>query len=259
MTADELVAALALPAGTAVNQKVPKKHLLEEGAPTAADKRAITDGVDEIRWLAALKPHTIGVPEHRDADRDYTEIHVLRLALRPGAKTARLVELLHRAIPYPVLLVHDAEGAVGVSAAHQRKSLGEADRIVLEESPLLVEPSLQTLLPHREAFIAALPLGKQPQGSLLKLYTGWLDTLLALEAAARTGRFVITATPAATQARRETLRRCDALEADMSAIRAAAAHERQVARQVELNLKLKRVRAELDLALESLHTPEVDR
>ena len=102
-------------------------------------------------------------------------------------------------------------------------------------------------------------MGKQPQGSLLKLYTGWLDTLLALEAAARTGRFVITATPAATQARRETLRRCDALEADMSAIRAAAAHERQVARQVELNLKLKRVRSELDLALESLHTPEVDR
>jgi hypothetical protein len=257
MTSDELVAALALPAGTAVNQKVPKKHLLEEGAPTAADKRAITDGIDEIRWLAALKPHTIGVPEHRGADRDYTEIHVLRLALRPGAKTARLVELLHRAIPYPLLLVHEAEEAVGVSAAHKRKSLGEADRIVLEESPLLVEPFLPALLPHREAFLAALPLGKQPQGSLLSLYTGWLDTLLALETAARTGRFTITATPAETQARRDALRCCAVLEAEMAAIRAAAAHERQVARQVELNLKLKRVRADFDLAMQSLITPEV--
>ena len=45
-----------------VDQRVPKKLLLEHGAPTAADKRQINDGIEELLWVAALKPTTIGVP-----------------------------------------------------------------------------------------------------------------------------------------------------------------------------------------------------
>jgi hypothetical protein len=57
-----------------VNQRVPKKLLLENGAPTAADKRLINEGIEELLWLAALKPTTIGVPEYRDEVREYLEI-----------------------------------------------------------------------------------------------------------------------------------------------------------------------------------------
>ena len=51
-----IVAALDLPPRARVDTRVPKKMLVEQGAPTTADKRAIQDGVDEIHWLAALKP-----------------------------------------------------------------------------------------------------------------------------------------------------------------------------------------------------------
>ena len=99
------ISALSLPPHSRVDRRVPKKLLLEHGAPTAADKRHITEGIDEIRWLAALKPETIGVQAYRDTDRDYSEIAVLSMNLRVGAKVPRLMELLHRAIPYPVLLL----------------------------------------------------------------------------------------------------------------------------------------------------------
>jgi len=101
MTADDLLAALDLPTATRVDQRVPKKLFLENGAPTAADRRAINDGVQECRWVAALKPHTIGVADYRDTEREYVEIHVLRLTTEPDAKTTRLTELVHRAVPYP--------------------------------------------------------------------------------------------------------------------------------------------------------------
>ena len=64
MNGDALLAALDLPASSRVDQRVPKKLLLENGAPTAADKRLINDGIEELLWLAALKPTTIGVPEY---------------------------------------------------------------------------------------------------------------------------------------------------------------------------------------------------
>jgi hypothetical protein len=112
MTVANVIAALDLPAGAGVNQRVPKKLLVEHGAPTAADKRRINDGIEEVRWLAALKPTTIGVPEFRDTAREYLEIAVLSVALRSGAQAGRLAELIHRAVPYPVFLIA-SQGDVG--------------------------------------------------------------------------------------------------------------------------------------------------
>lgn len=85
MTVSEVITALCLPADTLVNQRVPKKLLLENGAPTGADKRQINEGIEELTWVAALKPGTIGVPEFRDGVREYLEIAVLSLTLRPEA------------------------------------------------------------------------------------------------------------------------------------------------------------------------------
>lgn len=124
MSAGGLIAALGLPPAALVGQRVPKKLLLEHhGAPTAADKRLVAEGIDAIHWLAALKPANCGVPDYRDGTREYLEIAVLRLGLRSGTREARLVELLHRAVPYPVVLVVEAGPAVSLSLAHKRAAL----------------------------------------------------------------------------------------------------------------------------------------
>ena len=103
MTGEDVITALDLPADARVERRVPKTLLVEHGAPTAADKRRINDGIERIQWVAALKPATVGVAAYRDEAREYLEIAVLRLILRAGAKADRLAELLHRAVPYPVL------------------------------------------------------------------------------------------------------------------------------------------------------------
>lgn len=248
MTADELLAALCLPAATRVDQRVPKKLFLENGAPTAADRRAITEAVEECRWVAALKPHTIGVPDYRDTDREYVELHVLRLTAASDAKTTRLTELVHRAVPYPMLLVHEQGNSLTLSAAHKRYSLGEAGKTVLEFAPVAVDVSGDAFARFRGDFAAALLLTKQPQSSLYALYSGWLDTLVALLAAGRSGQFRMCDTRAAAEARRQALETCASADAEVARIRAAAARETQVARQAELNQALRAVRAKLDAA-----------
>ncbi|HEY5492942.1 MAG TPA: DUF4391 domain-containing protein [Gemmatimonadaceae bacterium] len=45
MNAADLLTALDLPADSRVNQRIPKKLLLENGASTAADRRQINEGV----------------------------------------------------------------------------------------------------------------------------------------------------------------------------------------------------------------------
>ena len=104
----ELVEALRLPAYCRVDQRVPKKMLAEHGAPTAADRRLLTDGIEELQWIAALKPGTVAVPEHRADGREYLEVAVLGVQVRAthgkASQWLRLAELVHRAVPYPCLL-----------------------------------------------------------------------------------------------------------------------------------------------------------
>lgn len=50
MTVQALIDAFRLPAQALVGQRIPKKLLVEQGAPTAADKRLINDAVDELWW-----------------------------------------------------------------------------------------------------------------------------------------------------------------------------------------------------------------
>ena len=248
----ELMLALDLPAISRVDQRVPKKMLLENGAPTVADKRVINDGIEELVWMAALKPTTIGVPEYRDDTREYLEIAVLRLVLRDAAKAARLTELVHRAVPYPLLLLTEMGDQPGISAAHKRWSQGEAGKTVLEGDIIVINWDAESDKEHWPAFSHALALEAQPHGTLHSLYQGWVDTLLALQAARATGGFAVAGNAEQAAARREALQACARLDAETARLRAAAARETQIARRVELNLELKRVEAAQAAARASL-------
>lgn len=242
MTMDELIQALALPESTRLNQRVPKKLLAEHGAATAADKRQIQDGVDEIVWLAALKPHLIGVPAFEDGQRQYVELAVLSLALKAGSKPGRLVELLHRSVPYPVLLFTTSDVGLGISLAHLRTSQNEADKTVLDGDLInVVLPCDADLQPFR----AALALAQQPQTDLNALYQGWLDTVDALDIARETGTFQSSLTRAQAAERHKALQQCRELQVKLQQLRAQAQKERQLARQVALNQELRTGQAAL--------------
>ena len=183
-----VINALAIPPDARVDQRVPKKLLVEQGAPTAADKRQIQDGIEELLWVAALKPTNIGVPAFRDDVREYLEIAVLTVTLRSTAKPPRLIELIHRAIPYPLVLVAEHGGALNLSLAHKRWSQGEAGKVVIED---VRQAPFQPDTPTAEeaSFLASLAVSRLPNRDLFALYQGWLDRVAALEAARITGTF----------------------------------------------------------------------
>ncbi len=247
MKAATIISALALPDSALVNQRVPKKMLVENGAPTAADKRRINDGIEEIHWLAALKPNTIGVPEYSDDVREYLEIALLAVTLRSEAKAGRLAELIHRAIPYPLFLILVQGDQTILSLTHKRRAQNEADKFVLDGDSVDVNASGDAPLSAEviRQFLDALALSKQPRASLWQLYQGWIDTVVALQASQISGTFRQAITKEAAIARREAVQKCGELEARIASLRNAAAKEKQMGRRVELNLEIKGLESEL--------------
>lgn len=250
MTVSDVIAALGLPDSVMVNQRIPKKLLAENGAPTAADKRGILEDIEELQWVAALKPANIGVPEYRENTTIYEEIAVLGLELRPTARPARLAELVHRAIPYPVLLFVSNGDSISVSLAHIRQSQNEAAKTVLDgEATKADVPAGE--IGHQ--FLQAMSLSRQLRTNLQVLYQGWMDTVVALQAAVLTGRFSASTSREQAVARHQALQQSLAIQARIDMLSSAAKKERQIARQIAANNEIRSLMAELAIAKNELN------
>lgn len=262
MPIQTVIDALHLPATALVEQRIAKKLLAEQGAPTAADRRLVNEAVELLTWHAALKPATVGVAAYpgdagaageRDASAvaPVIELAVLSVLLRPDVRPSqaqRLAQLIHRAVPYPLLLVVAQGEGVNVVLADERASLGAGGKMVLEAlhesgafSPLAPEPV-------ERDYLASLALERQPRLHLRALYRGWVGCAIALQAARVTGVYAAPASEAGATAQRDALQTVRQLRAEMVAARAQALKEKQINRRVELNLRLQRLQQQLTQA-----------
>ena len=202
--------------------------------------------------MAALKPTNIAVPAFRDDVREYLEIAVLTATLRSAAKPTRLIELIHRAIPYPLVLVAAHGDAVSLSLAHKRWSQGETGKVVIEDVYRTAPFRPDTPTAEEAPFLASLPISSLPNHDLFALYQGWLDRVAALEAARITGTFAPPDSADRAAMLRECLDRHARLQRGIAVLRAQAAQEKQLNRRVQFNLEIKRLETELVEAKKNL-------
>ena len=162
--------------------------------------------------------------------------------------------LVHRAIPYPVVLV--TELLEGEGEGTSRSSTSELARRHRPHRPRRrdhLDPSDFWREPGpRQAFLDALPLARQPQSSLHGTYQSWIDTVFALEAAQHTGALRQSKSPEHAAARQRALARLAEIDAEIATFRRAATREKQLARRADLNLRLAALRAERQAALDVL-------
>jgi hypothetical protein len=236
--------ALALPPGGDPARRLPKDVLAEHGAAHAADRKLIDKAIERLDWWATLSPTTIGVAAAADDDRPVPAIQLLALTAR-AEPTQRLLTIIHRAIPVPVILLTALPDGAGtrLSLAPLRRAERIEDKMVVER--LVVTPDCTDAAdPATAAFIASLAVPALPRLNLRLLYDGLIERAEALAIARLTGRpFRLADDPAA---RREALARYREVEAAWLAARAAAKREKALARQVALGAEVRHLRGKVD-------------
>lgn len=239
--------ALALPPESMVNMRVAKKILAEQAGFAAGDRRSLQGGIESCVWIAALKPENIAVSAYRDEQREYLEIAVLSLELRAGAKGVnRIQELMHRAIPYPVLLIAQTEGGIVLSVGHKRASLGERNMVVLEN---MVQAQAENA-----ALLSAMAVPNQPRKNLFTFYQSWLACIQAAKVAAISGQYAPALTLKGQEEQRTALEKYERLAVEIARLAAQAKKEKQVAKLVGLNERIAILRQEKQACAKSLRT-----
>jgi hypothetical protein len=242
---NRIVDAMALPSASRVDRRIPKTVLSEHGASTAAQRKLIDGTVERLDWLATLSPATVGIAAGTDEERPVPEVQLLMLAAR-AEPTQTLLTIIHRAIPYAlILLTRLPSGGVRVSLAPLRSAERLHERMVVER--LVVAPDLTAPLDApAEAFVASLYVGGLPQADLGAVYEGLVQRVEALTAARLSGTgFRLSGDAAAAAARRDDLARHSQLETAWIAARASARKEKRLAHQVALAEQARALEKEL--------------
>lgn len=256
MSSDDLFRHLGLPGEAIVDRKVPKSILSERAGATPKDRGLIKGEVESLRWLAVLKPGTIGVRAYSDEEREYTELSVLTLRARDAKRCAQLQELVHRAVPYHTLLLTESPSMVSVSIANKRRSRSENDRYVLDDEVLWTEYEAQGSRSFEREFAVSMSLESVAPQTLRDLYLSWADSIVSLEAARITGGFMLSGSSDEAKARLFALREYLTSQREAEVIRKTAKRETQAGNRVELNLALQDLRRIQERAVRTLNPPE---
>lgn len=211
----------AFPASTEFNKRIPKQKFYENLTVSPAIKRVFIDQIRLIYWRNKLAPETMNVA----AGETVSELEVFELKLTAPDLDISVLKLIDKEIPYHLMFLLEYEGKYQAWIGYKEASAGAAafkvsgyyhtDWLAEDELPLKVEGlSLDAVY---ENFV------RQIAGD--GLHTGQEESLK--ESIAREGK------------RRELQKQIEVLEAKMR-------KEKQLNRQMEMNRKIKQLKAEME-------------
>lgn len=242
ITLDALAAAFTLPPGERP-RRVPKATL-SDNVPTASDRKLIDTKLVKLEWIAAINTASTGIPAGSSDGLTIDTINLLTAHTR-GPMHARLAEIIHRAIPKPVVLLHwDERGdsGAGLSLATKRSAEREVGRVVTTD---LYDTG--SLAESDAAFLHALSLARLPARDLAALYAGLVARLEALAAARAADRtFRLPDTPEERGAWQSALAEIASLSTELATLSAAMRKASRLSAKVELGEKSRQLKLRLD-------------
>lgn len=239
MTTDPLEP-LGLPERARVHERLTKKLLLEMAAETSSDRTLINNAVASATVEAVLTPTTVGIAEHRETGRRIQDIAVISIALATtlsGKDEARLLDLLHRSMPRPVIvLLQRSDKCVVVSVALTRVSQTDDSRSVVEAAIT--------------GEMSSLPAGSLDVSRLVRtdLWAYYQDLARAIATEGHARSLGLNAERAIAERHRLTR-----LEAELATVARQAQREKSLQQRIGLNARAKALRTEIKNVRASLY------
>jgi len=239
---------ITFPDTTLLGKRVPKKQFLEGSELSARDKKLFREQVKSVYWEYTLKPSTCLVLPYRDNEREYLEVAVLQVEMNTTKGHRRIAEIIHRVIPYPLMLGFGSEdNEIALSIAPKRFSQSERGTFVAERFYTTYWMNSSTPNENEANFLASLAWNKMPLDTYGELYSAWVDRFTGFECSVLSGTFTI----GKSDERRSLLTRCREIESSISELRGQL-KKAAFNRQVELNTQIKKFELELKQLAASL-------
>ena len=230
-----------LPESCCVDQRIGKALFAENGPLTPGDRKTFRSDIEEIFCSYILDDnHGVMLNSYTDAEHDFSCLAQIDVVLRKPGKAARVAELCHRAMPYPLIVIlHDGD-KLWFSMAEKRFSRDGKEQVVLEQQSdtgWIGDRFLQE-------FSTAADFGKFKKNSYLELYRHYAELLDVLKTAEITGLFQQSSI--SPDERRRLLAELHQLQNQLAELKAKAKKEAELSRLVEINMQAKTIESAIN-------------
>ncbi|SDP26399.1 DUF4391 domain-containing protein [Lentzea jiangxiensis] len=245
---------LGLPERARLSERLTKRLLRDQvggDARSTPDRRLVDRAVASAQVVGILRPETILVPVYRDrgrdgtGDREISDIAVLHLRLNPKIATSdrrRLVELVQRAMPRPVVLFLDGPDLPGELAL----AFTHVSRTDPEKRTSVIDATIT--VPVTELPDGALDITRCDRTDLWALYR---DLVRIAATAGRPASAALGADEAV-----QLHHRLAALHAELDAVAREAKRARSQQSRIALNTTAKVLRQQIATVRTSLYSAD---
>ncbi|WP_027671254.1 DUF4391 domain-containing protein [Rheinheimera baltica] len=260
---------LHVPDSCVLNKTLFKKMFQQHADLDARDKKALKDDVQKIRWLYTLKSSTINIAPYSDDFRDYGEIAFLQVELSNTKSAECIVQLINRAIPYPLVTFlyleetkdvnetgeSDTNKQLAICLADKRINKADKEKWVIEKlqcSPWidLDSKSRTSKSLAAEAFFNSLAFKDLPHSNFWFFYQALMARVQAMQCADISGRFHLVSGEAIEQ-QRQQFQHYRRIEQNIKKLRAQI-RQAEFNHQVVLNTQIKQQEKQLKQIAEHL-------
>jgi len=247
-TLDDFLEHLAVPKSCELNKPIFKKLFLENGLLDATDKNYLKNDVEKIRWLYTLKSSTINIAPYKDSEREYPEVAVLHIELSNTMHTTRIANFIQRSIPYPLLLIFtcNIEDQLNILIGLADKRINQADKEkwVVEDSILTGWINLSDKKEAESKFLDSMTISNLSFSNFFEFYKSLTQRVIAIKCASHSGKYSLDGVGVGSNGekpenRLELLLNLEQLESQKLSINNKLKKEKQMGKQVELNIKVK--------------------
>ena len=139
---------IKVPNAAIVNAIIPKQDIFEAAEMNKSDKDYFVKYVKQIRWLYKFDDSSVRIKPYENEDKSYLEVELISIKLKKefqeynhntgnfhrfDARLDRIVDILLRFIPYPILLCAEFKDEIKFYVSHISESKADYDKITLDE------------------------------------------------------------------------------------------------------------------------------
>lgn len=224
-----------------INTRIAKKTILENSELKSFEKKIIREDVQDIFWVAGIKPTNINIPALVNGMVSFDEVHFIRLQLKNQTKLKKACELLQNAIPYPLVLLVEHENSFCFNVAHKRINQNDKQKRTIEGFNYTTWLNNDNKL--TEQFLDSLKIEKLNANNLRTLYESITERIIYLNSAEISGEFVVKDSTKAKQ-NVEVLNRIRAIDDEITSLKNKIKNESQFSAKVDMNMAIKKLEEE---------------
>lgn len=217
---------LGLPKTTEFNKRIPKQKFYENISVSPALRRIFIDQIKVVYWRNKIAPSTMNL----EAGKDVTEIEIFEVKLSSAPLDIAVLRQIDKEIPYHIVFLLEYEGKYQAWTAYKEKA-GSGN------SAFKVDTYYHTeWLPEDELVLKLDGLNMDA------VYENYVRQI-----AGDTLRVISGGEPESLKESVERDKRIQQLQKQIDALQAKVRREKQLNRQMEMNMELKKLKKELEV------------